>query len=308
MANQITTYFQLIELITSGDDVLSNADTVNMNSIDISETFQSEKDTKQIKPTYYDMLEMLGVILQKTPTRNPEQERTFANYQNAQNIIPNFTQIPSHIQKQAVSQDKKQTTKTSSISHTSNQKTKNASEQSYEPYMSKHAALIKDEMQKLTKNIVMPKIPSISIRSAGKPTSNATINQIQEPQKSSVGPEQLYASNIFDPISIPKIPGLTNKKFDTKYMVLPSLAISDQITELERIIEGIRERIFDQDHFEVVSEEVISLIRDINQNKLMLKKRKVAITEIESSLWGIRDQRLKDAITLIYDRYVNKSS
>jgi hypothetical protein len=81
-------------------------------------------------------------------------------------------------------------------------------------------------------------------------------------------------------------------------LVLPSLSLADQISEVERIIEGIRENVFDKEHMDIVSQEIYGL-QDI------VKEEKASINEqaeqgsLEQSLRNLRDQRLSEAIRLM---------
>ena len=87
-------------------------------------------------------------------------------------------------------------------------------------------------------------------------------------------------------------------KINIKDLVLPSLSISDQISELERIIEGLNEHVFDNEHIEIVAEEVYGLQQYINIGK-KAKGKKQQVPELERSLEELRDQRLTDAVSLL---------
>jgi hypothetical protein len=83
-------------------------------------------------------------------------------------------------------------------------------------------------------------------------------------------------------------------------LVLSQLSTPDQISELERIIEGIREHAFDRYHIEIVKKELNGL------NKRIATERKEAKSQnqpngIEESFAVLRDQRLAEAIALLSD-------
>ncbi|MEM0148520.1 MAG: hypothetical protein QXY10_02900 [Candidatus Micrarchaeaceae archaeon] len=85
-------------------------------------------------------------------------------------------------------------------------------------------------------------------------------------------------------------------------LVLPNLSITDQISELERIIEGLKENVFDNEHLEIIKEEIYGLADEINRNMKKMKKEKVAVSEYDQAALELRNQRLNDAITLIEKR------
>ena len=113
-------------------------------------------------------------------------------------------------------------------------------------------------------------------------------------QGGTLGPEEMLKQ-----IPLPKFKYMSAKKVDVEQMVLPSLSMSDQIAELERIIEGIKENIFDADHFEIVMEEVYALVKTVNERKKRMKKSGARVSALEQSLWLLRDRRLEEAIGAI---------
>jgi uncharacterized protein YoaH (UPF0181 family) len=91
------------------------------------------------------------------------------------------------------------------------------------------------------------------------------------------------------------------KRINIKDLVLPSLSLADQISELERIIEGLKQQIFDGEHMEIVAQEVYGLRQYIQDTKRRGGGGAGAESpgELERSLRDIRDQRIDEAITLI---------
>lgn len=92
-------------------------------------------------------------------------------------------------------------------------------------------------------------------------------------------------------------PAIKRKKVKTEELVLPNLSLADQISELERIIEGLKESVFDQEHLDVITEEMRGL-RQIAVDEAKSKRRE-KLNPLEQSLWDIRNQRLTDAILLL---------
>jgi len=82
-------------------------------------------------------------------------------------------------------------------------------------------------------------------------------------------------------------------------LVLPTLSISDQVSELERIIEGLRENMFDQEHLAIVSQEVYGLQQEANRAAKELKKSHAELNATDQTLFSMREQRLNDAIALL---------
>jgi Cu/Ag efflux protein CusF len=102
----------------------------------------------------------------------------------------------------------------------------------------------------------------------------------------------------------PKLKEVRLRHVKVKNLVLPSLSLSDQIAELQRIMEGINEGIFDKEHMEIVLEEVFGLYQVVEKAKKSLKKRNVQTGSLEQSLWALRDQRLNETIELLRRRGV----
>jgi hypothetical protein len=94
----------------------------------------------------------------------------------------------------------------------------------------------------------------------------------------------------------PTFEELRRKRINLKDLVLPNLSLADQISELERVIEGLRESVFDANHITVLSQEVFGLQQAVNAAK---RSQKTKLNSLEQSLWDLRDQRLADAIVLL---------
>jgi hypothetical protein len=99
------------------------------------------------------------------------------------------------------------------------------------------------------------------------------------------------------PVQFPELK--LKKKVNMKELVLPSLSIADQVSELERIIEGVRENVFDEEQYDIVLQEVYGMERVVEQDRKRLKGKPPTDNELELSLYEVRDQRLLEAATLL---------
>ncbi|MFI5412351.1 MAG: hypothetical protein ACHQX1_00485 [Candidatus Micrarchaeales archaeon] len=99
--------------------------------------------------------------------------------------------------------------------------------------------------------------------------------------------------------SKPSLPELKRRKVNMKDLVLPNLSIADQISELERIIEGLKEHVFDSDHIDIVVQEVYGLQQAANEAKKKQKGKMSEMSNLERSLWELRDERLQEATALL---------
>jgi len=100
-------------------------------------------------------------------------------------------------------------------------------------------------------------------------------------------------------IEAPRIKGFDIKKINEGDLVLPNLSMADQISELEKILEGLKENVFDGDHIGVVIEELYGLADVTNQERRRMKKNRISMSQLEQSLWRLRDDRLATAISLL---------
>ncbi len=89
------------------------------------------------------------------------------------------------------------------------------------------------------------------------------------------------------------------KKLNMKELVLPNLSIADQISELERIIEGLRENVFDLEQTGIVMQEIYGTEQMVIEERKKLKGKPPSENELEKSLYDIRDQRLTEAAILL---------
>jgi uncharacterized protein YoaH (UPF0181 family) len=92
---------------------------------------------------------------------------------------------------------------------------------------------------------------------------------------------------------------LRKKRIKISDLVLPSLSLADQISEVERIIEGLREGVFDKEHMEIVSQEIFGLQQVVDQMRKEQKGTAAETGTLEKSLTELRDQRLSEAASLI---------
>lgn len=108
------------------------------------------------------------------------------------------------------------------------------------------------------------------------------------------------------PVQFPEIK--LKKKPNMNELVLPNLSIADQVSELEQIIEGLRENVFDEEHTNIVMQEVYGLEQTINAERKKLKGKPQGDNELERSLYDTRDQRLVEAATLLQQVQQQKRS
>jgi hypothetical protein len=119
-------------------------------------------------------------------------------------------------------------------------------------------------------------------------------------QKLAVAQELSELAGKLSSIKAP-LSALTRKRINVKDLVLPSLSIPDQVSELERIIEGLHENVFDSEHLEIVRQEVYGLEQVTEDGRAAVKRGKVQLTSLDQSMWTLRDQRLVDAMSLLKD-------
>jgi hypothetical protein len=86
---------------------------------------------------------------------------------------------------------------------------------------------------------------------------------------------------------------------DERDLVLPKLSMQDQISELEGMLKGIRDRAFDFEHIEKVRKEAFGLNKHIIRE--MMKGAKKKLNKTEQSLIALRDQRLTELMKILSD-------
>lgn len=86
-------------------------------------------------------------------------------------------------------------------------------------------------------------------------------------------------------------------------LVLPRLSISDQISELEQIIEGLSENVFDKQHMQIIKKEIYGLTQEIEKERKG-REYKAESSSTEQSLILLRDQRLSEAKAILRDMNV----
>ncbi len=136
-------------------------------------------------------------------------------------------------------------------------------------------------------------------RQVVQPTPPPPAEQAPAPEKKEKAKTELLG--IVKRLAAKKSPigEISRKKIDIGELVLPSLSTADQISELEKIIEGLRENVFDQEHLEVVANEVYGLKQVTAASHRGKPRRGGEQAELDQSLMELRDQRLDDAIALL---------
>ena len=73
-------------------------------------------------------------------------------------------------------------------------------------------------------------------------------------------------------------------------LVLPSLSLQDQISELEKISEGLDEQVFSDEQLKIIKEEVYGLMDKIKGEKIS------TADEFQKSLIDLRNQKINEVI------------
>ncbi len=84
-----------------------------------------------------------------------------------------------------------------------------------------------------------------------------------------------------------------------KGLVLPNLPIAEQISELEKIVEGVRSNIFDKGQMATLRKELRGLKAGMAHEKAVLQKGGAEPAESEKALWAVREQRLNEALAVV---------
>ena len=82
-------------------------------------------------------------------------------------------------------------------------------------------------------------------------------------------------------------------------VLLPKLSTSDQVAELERIIEGLKGNSFDKASLDVVKKELYGLKKSITAEK---KSKTKESGTIEQSMVVLRDEHLERALAMLNDK------
>lgn len=93
----------------------------------------------------------------------------------------------------------------------------------------------------------------------------------------------------------PQEPKMTMKEAQTEGLVMPNLSISDQVSELEKIIDNLRAGRFDKDETEIVVRELNGLQRYLKAQSAQAQPG----SALQDSLVSIRDKRLSEALALL---------
>lgn len=123
----------------------------------------------------------------------------------------------------------------------------------------------------------------------------------QESQKVYAGRELSELAKSL-PLHIPRFGEHKLKKQDPADLVLPNLSISDQVAELERILEGLKAGALGGDDLDTVRSEVYGLAMQVNNEKKELKGKNKQLGSEEYSLWTLRDQRIEEVISAMKQR------
>jgi len=97
----------------------------------------------------------------------------------------------------------------------------------------------------------------------------------------------------------PAFAELRIKKIDTSELMLPNLPISDQIKELERIVSVLKENGLDSEQTKIARLELEGLQQCVKDLKDGMAQGDNILSELDRSLWDMREQRLDEALSLI---------
>jgi hypothetical protein len=84
-----------------------------------------------------------------------------------------------------------------------------------------------------------------------------------------------------------------------KNLVLPNLPMAEQVPELERVIEGMRGNIFNDEQIATLRKELRGLRAEIRREKAAMRKSKAEPTDSEKEMWAVREQRLAEALVMV---------
>lgn len=88
-------------------------------------------------------------------------------------------------------------------------------------------------------------------------------------------------------------------RIDTSNLVLPSLQLAEQVTELEHIIQGLKQAAFDKEHFQIVVDEVYGLKQVVDDQKIARKNAGGGAVGQNQQLMGLRDKKIAEAMVLL---------
>ena len=252
-------YEKFVALI---EDVEGTAKKTDASFIDISQLVDQQASSN--KKSYKDIIDIITEV--ESGGRRPREAQTFR-----EQAIPQQVQVQSPKQQKQQQQQKKQ-----------------------ENVQSHAITAGVAQSQYSQQGAVLPKVEQEK-----KPFSffgREKEKKPEETKKTSAGIELGAIAEKLGSIKT-NIPDITRKRINTKYLVLPNLSIADQISELERITEGLKENVFDPDHIDIVVQEIYGLQQVVNDAKK--KSKKEELNSLEQSLWELRDQRLAEAISLL---------
>jgi hypothetical protein len=183
--------------------------------------------------------------------------------------------------------------------------------------------VLKEEPQKpqpiqQIKQIVQMQVGGRAAPSAPVPTSTSIQNTIYIPEQTSPQSLQQPAQEVQKPTPVQNVkeemsafakklpsasaPSQPINTFQMKVdssddIILPKLSIQDQISELERMIEGIKEHVFNADQLNVIKKEVNGLSAQIMQERKGGAPKDTS--DIQAQLVLVRDQRIGTVISAL---------
>ena len=145
--------------------------------------------------------------------------------------------------------------------------------------------------------------PSVQVQVVQKPPEPPPVQKppekIEEPKQAARKELSKFADNL-NLKEDQKINTSDVKPEPEEDLVLPSLSVSDQIAELERIIEGIKEHVFDREHMEIIKKEVYGLSHRVSK----MKASSTEVSSMQEPLTILRDMRIEAVKTLLSESNV----
>ncbi|MDE1811121.1 MAG: hypothetical protein KGH66_03705 [Candidatus Micrarchaeota archaeon] len=135
-------------------------------------------------------------------------------------------------------------------------------------------------------SVQFPRAPELNIGSTISKGARGGLGKMEE-EKAAVGREFGALAKDIGALE-PRVKLMTVKKINTRSLVLPNLSVSDQLVELERIAQGLKEGVFDQDQLSVIRQEVMGLAQTVRQ-----------AAQSHDSISTARDQRLSEVLSMM---------
>jgi hypothetical protein len=139
--------------------------------------------------------------------------------------------------------------------------------------------------------------PTESALQGKQPTPQVTIAEYPGLQEAMQKPDESEENG--SKLSRIKNIGQPKMKIDVSNLVLPGLQLSEQVNELDHIIEGLRQKAFDKEHFKIIVEEVYGLKQVAETERKEQKKSGKVAGSADKVLLAMRDKKIAEAIVML---------